>query len=180
MCSKAFASIFWMLALPSVLLVDPRHIPSLVAMLVLAASPQHVPSPVTLPHPHTLAAPAIDLLLQTRRDRTSPLWSQECKNTPLARSHASFYPCCCERSTGRPFLVTFPAASSAAKRYSSLYRDLHSLFCHERPTGAIPRFLGTFQSAVFPGSGLASWYASLSTPVSSANSSSENLAPCPA
>ena len=66
-CCKAFVSIFWMLALPSLLRADLRHLPSLVAVLVLAAGPQHVPSPVALPLPlpllHTPTAQAIVLLV---------------------------------------------------------------------------------------------------------------------
>ena len=50
-CSKAFASTFRILALPSLPMADPRHVPSLVAVLLLAAGPQHVPSPLALPLP---------------------------------------------------------------------------------------------------------------------------------
>ena len=48
-------------------------------------------------------------------------------------------------------LVTFPAASSTAVRYSSLYRALHVLIFHDLPTGAIPHVLGTSQLAPFRG-----------------------------
>ena len=77
--SKAFASILWILVLPSLLLADPRHVhvpmlvldsrhlPSLVAVAVLVASPRHVPSLVALtlplPLPQTPAAATIALLV---------------------------------------------------------------------------------------------------------------------